>query len=171
MAVSTARRPLPAMAFLLVLTVLTAIVWWRVLHRSSSSDGATPVPVTAATCAKPGTKPLKLPAARTVTVVVLNGSGRDLLATQVSTQLKARGFQTGAPGDAPSPYAGTAEIEYGRAGKAAATLLSYYVPGSRLIASSRADAALNLILGSGYHSLATQAVVNSAVTRATKPCA
>ena len=42
MATSTARRPLPALAFLLALSLLTALVWWRVLHRSDSAKAAAP---------------------------------------------------------------------------------------------------------------------------------
>ena len=97
MSVSTARRPLPALAFLLVLSVLTAIVWWRVLHRPDASSSTAPPSHSAAplTCA-PG-KAVRLPPARSVLVVVLNGANRDQLATQVSTQLKARGFRTGTP--------------------------------------------------------------------------
>lgn len=170
MAISTARRPLPALIFLLVLLVLTVIVWLRVLHRSDSATGSTPTPTPVATCASAGAKPLTLPPAKSVSVVVLNGADRYQLATTVSNQLKARGFKTGTPNDAPTPYAGVAEIEYGKAGKAAATLLGYYVPGAKLVAANRADAGLNLILGSGYKALASQAAVNSAVAKASKPC-
>jgi len=171
MATSTARRPLPALAFLLVLTVLTAVVWWRVLHRSNtSSPPATNAGSKPVTCASAGAKPLTLPAPRTVTVDVLNGAGRNLLATQVTAQLKSRGFKTGTPGDASSPYGGVAEIEYGKSGKAAATLLSFYLPGSRLLAGSNTGTNLTLILGSGYKALASQTSVNAAVARAKKPC-
>ena len=41
MATSTSRRPLPALAFLLALSLLTALVWWRVIHRSDSAKAAT----------------------------------------------------------------------------------------------------------------------------------
>ena len=37
MAEGTVRRPLPALIALLALTLLTALVWWRVLHRGGSS--------------------------------------------------------------------------------------------------------------------------------------
>ncbi|HEX2904227.1 MAG TPA: LytR C-terminal domain-containing protein [Jatrophihabitans sp.] len=170
MAISTARRPLPALVFLLALLAVTVLVWVRVLHRSSATTNTAPTPVPISTCASAGAKPLALPAAKAVSVVVLNGAGRDQLATTVSNQLKARGFRTGTPADAPSPYAGVAEVEYGRAGRAAATLLGYYVPGAKLIPANRADAGLTLILGSGYRALASQAAVNAAVARASKPC-
>lgn len=172
MPVSTARRPLPALVFLLVLSVLTGIVWWRVLHRPTASSTTAPTPsITAAplTCT-PGGKAIRLPAPKTVLVVVLNGANRDQLATQVTAQLKARGFRTGKPDDAPSTLSGIAEIQFSTASRAAATLLSYYIPGSRLVASSPAGSPLTLVLGTGFHSLAPQATVNRSVAGAGKPC-
>src|SRR3954447_2708011 len=129
MSVSTARRPLPALVFLLVLSVLTAIVWWRVLHRpdASSSTAAPPSSAAPLTCT-PGGQALGLPAPSAVVVVVLNGANRDQLATQVTTQLKSRGFRTGTPSNAPATISGIAEIQFSNAGRAGATLLSYYVP-------------------------------------------
>ncbi|HEU5268953.1 MAG TPA: LytR C-terminal domain-containing protein [Jatrophihabitans sp.] len=158
--------------FLLVLSVLTAIVWWRVLHRPTASSTTTTTPsVTAAplTCT-PGGKAIRLPAPQTVLVVVLNGANRNQLATQVTAQLKARGFRTGKPDDAPSPMSGTAEIQFSTASRAAATLLSYYVPGARLVASSPAGSPLTLVLGTGFHALAPQAAVKQSVASAGKPC-
>ncbi|HET6209912.1 MAG TPA: LytR C-terminal domain-containing protein [Jatrophihabitans sp.] len=171
MSTSTARRPLPALAFLLALTVLTAIVWWRVLHRpdGSSSTASGPTTVVQPSCT-PGGKPVTLPKPGAVTVTVLNGTNRYQLATQVSTLLKARGFKTGIPNDAPSPLTGIGQIQYGKAGKAGATLLSYYVPGAALVAETRSDAALTLVIGAAYHALATPAAVTRSLAGATKPC-
>jgi hypothetical protein len=169
MSASTARRPLPALVFLLVLSVLTAIVWWRVLHRNDSSSNASPVTVQPARCT-PGAKGISVPPPVGVTVVVLNGAGRDQLATQVSTQLKARGFKTGTPSDAPSPLNGVAEIQFGKAGKAGATLLNFYLPGATMVTETRSDATVTLVLGAAYKSLASQPTVNAAVAKARKPC-
>jgi len=170
MAISTARRPLPAVVFLLVLSVLTAIVWWRVLHRSDSTDNsgtskATPV----ATCASSGAKPITLPSPKTVKVTVFNAAGVSQLAAKVTGELKARGFQTGTPDDRPS-YPGVAEVEYGPTGKAAATLVAYYLPGSRLVPITRADSSVDVVVGSAYKALATPAAVSKAVAAANKPC-
>lgn len=170
MSASTSRRPLPAIAFLLLLSILTVIVWWRVLHRpDAASEGAGPATSHSATCT-PAAKPvLKLPAPGAVTVNVRNGAGRDQLATQVTNELKGRGFKVGKPGDA-APLTGTAEIRYGAAGKQGATLLSYYVPGAKLVSIKRSDTNLDLILGSGYNSLASSTTVSKAVAKATKVC-
>lgn len=171
MSVSTVRRPLPALVFLLVLSMLTAIVWWRVLHRPDASSSTAPKSSTAAplTCT-PGGKAIRLPAPNSVLVVVLNGADRNQLATQVSTQLKARGFRTGTPTNAPTTMPGIAEIQFSSAGRAGATLLSYYVPGARLVAGTPVGSSVNLVLGTGFHALAAQATVNKAVANAKKPC-
>jgi hypothetical protein len=171
MAVSTTRRPWPALVFLLVLSVLTAIVWWRVLHRPDASSSTAPPPSTAAplTCT-PGGKAVRLPAPNTVLVVVLNGANRDQLASQVTAQLKARGFRTGTPTNAPSVLSGTAEIQFSTASRAGATLLSYYIPGARLVPGNATGSTINLVLGTGFKALAAQATVNNAVAKANKAC-
>jgi len=170
MSAATRRRPLPALAFLLALSILTGIVWWRVLHRAESNDTAAPKPTPSqsAQCS-PGSKSIQLPAASAVTVTVLNGAGRDLLATRVTGQLKSRGFAVGSPGTT-SALSGVAEIRYGTAGRPGATLLSYYLPGAKLAAASRRDAKIELVLGSGFTSLASDATVKRAVANARKSC-
>lgn len=169
MSVRSGRRPLPALAFLLILTILTGVVWWRVLHRpDATAKTATPVVVQPAKCS-PGGKALKLPTPAAVRVTVLNGAGRDLLATQVSAQLKSRGFATGTPNDA-APFAGVAQIQFGTTGKPGATLLSYYLPGAQLLAQPRTDSAITVVLGARFKALATPAAVNKALASAKKPC-
>ena len=102
MSVATRRRPLPALAFLLALSILTGIVWWRVLHRAEPTGSASsPSPSQSARCT-PGSRAVKLPPPASVTVTVLNGAGREQLAGTVSSQLKGRGFATGTPGNAPA---------------------------------------------------------------------
>lgn len=169
---STRRRPLPALAFLLVLSVLTAIVWWRVLHRpdASSTPASSPTSTAAPLTCTPGGKAVRLPAPNAVTVVVLNGANRNQLASQVTAQLRARGFRTGTPDNAPSSLPGTAEIQFSTANRAGATLLSYYIPGARLVARNTAGSSITLVLGTGYKALAPQATVNQAVAKADKPC-
>ena len=171
MSTSTARRPLPALAFLLALTVLTAIVWWRVLHRPDGTSTTASGPAIVQPTCSPVGKTLTLPKPATVTVTVLNGSARYHLATEVTTLLKARGFKTGTPNDAPSQLSGIGQIQYGKAGKNGATLLGYYLPGAALVAESRSDAAITLVLGAAYHALATPAAVTKSLASAQKPCA
>jgi hypothetical protein len=171
MSTATRRRPLPALAFLLALSVLTGIVWWRVLHRPEPA-GSTGKPVagqTAASCT-PGVTAIRLPRPASVTVVVFNGSGRDQLATKVTGQLKSRGFKTGTPLTAPTPLSGVGEIRYGTAGRAGATLLGYHLPGAKLTPENRAGTRINLVLGSGFRSLASADTVTRAVAGLGKHC-
>ena len=101
--------------------------------------------------------------------MVLNGAGRDLLATKVTSQLKGRGFTMGTPGTT-TALSGVGEIRYGTAGRAGATLLSYHLPGAKLAPASRPDAKINLVLGSGFRSLASADTVERAVAGVGKPC-
>jgi hypothetical protein len=169
MSAATRRRPLPALAFLLALSILTGIVWWRVLHRAESGETArTPGPTQSAPCTS-GAKAVRLPTPRSVTVTVLNGAGRDQLANNVSSQLKSRGFTVGTPGNTPA-LTGVGEIRFGTPGRAGATLLSYYLPGAKLTPATRRDARIEVLLGSGFRSLATADTVNRAVASAAKGC-
>jgi hypothetical protein len=168
MSAATKRRPLPALTFLLVLSILTVIVWWRVLHRpDSTAQSSTPAVVQPTKCT-PGRKPA-LPGPASVTVVVLNGAGREGLASTVTGQLKTRGFAVGAPANAPA-LASTGEIRFGTAGRSGATLLSYYLPGAKLVSGSRPDARIDLVLGSKFSALATPAAVTRAEAAAKKSC-
>ncbi|MGX7679861.1 LytR C-terminal domain-containing protein [Jatrophihabitans sp. DSM 45814] len=168
MSASTTRRPLPALAFLVALSVLTAIVWWRVLHRDDASSATKTTVTHAPTCAATGAK-VVLPKPAAVTIKVLNGNGLTGLAASVSAQLHTRGFVTAGTGDA-NTMIGIGEIHFGPKGKNGATLLSFYVPGAKLVSISRADASVDLVLGQAYKSLATNQTVLAAEARAAKPC-
>jgi hypothetical protein len=137
----SARRPLPALAFLLALSLLTALVWWRVFHRAEDGQAAP-----AQTCnAQRG---VDLPAPNTVTLTVLNGTERSGLATQASAALAAAGFVAGDPGNEPNGLPSVAEIRFGTAGLPGATLLSYYIPKASLVPTpTRTDATIEIVLG------------------------
>ena len=165
MSTATRRRPLPALAFLLALSVLTGIVWWRVLHRAEPAGTAQPPVVGQSASCTPGAGATRLPAPASVTVTVLNGAGRDLLATRVTNQLKGRGFKTGTPGTT-SALNGVGEIRYSTAGRAGATLLGYHLPGAKLTPAAGASARITVVLGAGFRSLAPVDSVNRAVAGA-----
>jgi LytR cell envelope-related transcriptional attenuator len=169
MSTATRRRPLPALAFLLALSILTGIVWWRVLHRPEPAGTASsPTAGPTASCT-PKAQAIRLPTPASVTVVVLNGAGQDQLATKVTGQLKSRGFKVGKP-DTTSALSGVGEIQYGSAGRAGATLLRYHLPGAKLAPTNHADARITLVLGAGFRSLAPVDTATRAVASASKPC-
>ena len=173
MPTSTTRRPLPALAFLLALTVLTAIVWWRVLHRDTGASAThTPAAVARPTASSTCTahKPVTLPKPAAVTVQVLNGNGQSGLAATVAGQLKSLGFANTSYGNAGSTIASVGELHYGAAGAQSGKLLSYYLPGFKLIPVSRAGASVDVVLGQAYKGLASPASVKAALAKAAKPC-
>ena len=180
MSQTTTRRPLPALAFLAALCVLTAIVWWRVLHRDAGdSAGATGTLTAAApaqSCNPKGSPKFVLPLPRSVSVKVLNGSSRDGLASSVLADLKARGFKTTTAdtvkdsGQLSTLSKEVAEVRYGASGRAAAERVAYYVPGSTMVRISRSDSSVDLVLGKSYAKLSPQATVNATISRAGRPC-
>jgi hypothetical protein len=165
MATSTSRRPLPALVFLLALSLLTALVWWRVIHRSDTAKATSPP-----TCSVSATPSVTvLPAAASVTVTVLNSTDKSGLAAQVTGFLAADGFKTGtAANDLTSraPVAGVAEVRYGPKGAAGAKLVSYYVPGSTLVLDTRTDASVDLALGAKYTAVLAPSDVAKALASA-----
>jgi hypothetical protein len=165
MATSTSRRPLPALVFLLALSLLTALVWWRVIHRSDSANASvTP------TCSVSATPSVTvLPAAASVTVTVLNSTDKGGLAAQVTGFLAADGFKTGTAANdltARAPVTGVAEVRYGPKGAAGAKLVSYYVPGSTLVLDTRTDASVDLAIGAKYTAVLAPSDVAKALASA-----
>lgn len=162
----SAHRPLPAVAFLVGLLLLTALVWWRVIHRTDdAAHSAGP------SCTSPSTvSPDTVPAPADVSVLVLNSTQRAGLASSAAQALTQDGFQSaGKPTNdstAGAPVAGVAEIRFGPTGKAAATLLSYYLPGATLAPDKRTNATVDVALGAKFTTLATPAAVAKALTSA-----
>jgi hypothetical protein len=159
------------LAFLLALTVLTGIVWWRVLHRADGQQAVASAPKTSAPALCNKGKPIALPAPKSVTVYVWNANGTNGLAGKIDGQLKSRGFSSaGFNTYNPAQIAGVGEIHFGTAGKSGATLLSYYLPGAKLVTVTRPDARVDVVLGTGFKALAAPAAVNKSVANAKKPC-
>ncbi len=155
----SARRPLPALIFLVGLSLLTALVWWRVIHRSDSGSPS------ASSSSCPPTSNTVVPAPGAVSVNVLNSTDRAHLARTVATTLRRRGFHvTGYGNDDPGIVVnGVAEIRYGPKGNEAATLLSFYLPGATLVPTQRSDSGVVVSLGTKYHAVATTARAKQAM--------
>jgi hypothetical protein len=126
----TQRRPLPALFLLVALTLLTSLVWWRVLHRGDGQAAATTACPTAIAA------PAVLPLPRTVDVSVLNSTSRAGIAKKTATTLSSLGFKVAGYGnDNPKVHvAGVAEIRFGPQQKTDASLLAYYFPGAKQVA-------------------------------------
>jgi hypothetical protein len=148
------RRPLPALIFLIGLSLLTALVWWRVIHRSDSGSSSS---ASTQSCSPTSNTVVPQPAA--VTVNVLNSTDRAHLARTVAITLRQRGFHvTGYGNDDPGIVVnGVAEIRYGPKGNDAATLLSFYLPGATLVPTQRSDSGVVVSLGTKFHAVSTNA--------------
>jgi hypothetical protein len=175
------RRPLPALIALFALLLLAALVWWRVLHRSSPHHG-----VAQPTCSTrppaPTSSAHALPAPAHITITVLNGTyklkqHRTGIAGKVQAMLIKDGFHVPAQAgnDTKHKVRIVAEISYGPTGKAGATLLNYYFDqAAKLVPTKSKTATLTLSLGSKYHGLASKAQVAKALaadnlTQSTSP--
>jgi hypothetical protein len=161
MAGPTTRRPLPALGFLVGLVVLTSIVWWRVLDRPGIRASASP-----SVCPTPVVSVVPQPAA--VTVHVLNSTNRAGLARMVATGLGKLGFRV-APdvGNDPSAtIAGVAEIRYGPAAGPAARLMSFYLPGGRLVPTQQSGGDVTISLGQKFTTIASPTAIKQAMSAA-----
>jgi hypothetical protein len=163
------RRPLPALVSLLALLLLTALVWWRVLHRdgangASSSPCSTPTPTATATA----TTRAALPAPAQVSVEVLNATNRTGIAGKARTALVQDGFKIPKPAGnlLNTKITGVAEIRYGASAAKGAQLLQYYFPGAVLKQTTAATATVIVALGDGYKGVATPATVQAALQKA-----
>lgn len=156
------RRPLPALVFLLALTVLTSLVWWRVITRKD------PTTTVQATC-KPSTVITVVPKPASVSLSVLNSTNHAGIAKSAAATLTARGFKvTGYDNDTGHrPIAGVAEVRYTQDQLQAATLLSYYFPGAHLVhITANSEGVLIVSLGTKYRAVATAGAVQAALARA-----
>lgn len=161
------RRPLPALVFLLALTLLAALVWWRVLARSSNDAAAGPTCTPSTSAAQPK----ELPEQAAITVTVLNSTKRQGIATKAQLALVHDGFQ--APASAANDskaypgysgkITGVAEIRYGPDGSQGAQLLQYYFPGAKLVKTQAKDSTVLVSLGTQYKNVAPQREVTAAL--------
>jgi hypothetical protein len=163
MAAAGARRPIPALIFLLLLSLLAAIVWWRVLHRAQQTGTGR----TSSSCAQPSGTAARtvLPAPSKVRVTVLNGNGKSGLAASVSRQLRARGFKIATYGN-DDPVAGVGEVRYTAAYAPAATVVHAYFPGAVLVVRSVTPSGVTVSLGAKFKAVATSAQVKVALAKA-----
>ena len=163
MAAAGARRPIPALIFLLLLSLLAAIVWWRVLHRAEEASTGH----SSSSCARPSGSAAKtvLPSPAKVRVTVLNGNGRSGLAAIVSRQLRTRGFKIATYGN-DDPIAGVGEIRYAAAYAPAATVVHAYFPGTVLVVRSGTPSGVTVSLGAKFKAMATRAQAKAALAKA-----
>ena len=151
---------LPVVIAVVLVVAIAALAY--VLRRD---DAGTVTPAATRTCrtqappAAPVAKPLtpvKLPAPSQVSLRLLNGNGKDLLARAVGNELAKRGFHVTATGNAPRPLAGPSRVYFGPGGRPAALLVSAHVSGSSVVpVPSAGRGAIDVVLGSAFVRLRT----------------
>ncbi len=159
------RRPLPALVVIAALTLLTALVWFRVLHRGAEthSSATTPCPTPTAVA------PSLLPKPPLVTLIVLNSTTRNGIAGGAKKIFQKDGFKVSLAANDASSYgghgllSGVGEIRFGPSASAAARLVSYYLPGATLIQTDSSAATVIVSLGTKYTAPASPAAVASAL--------
>lgn len=163
MADVTTRRPLPALICLLALTLLTALVWWRVINRSDSHA------TTASKSCTTAPAPVVLPRPNALSVTVYNSTNRALLAKNTAAVLAKDGFTIAGYGNdtATTKVAGIAEIRYSADQQPGANLLTYYFRGAKLVPlAAGSDSKLVVALGAKFVAVATPAAVQAAINDA-----
>lgn len=163
------RNPRPAIIVVILLTIVTGVVWTTALTRPAKAREAqacNPPPQTAASTAVKVGDPVSrsdmtdvAPAKLSETKVhVLNASGRGGQAADVSGALRDLGFAQPTAANDPV-YAGTrlncqGQIRFGTAGQATAAAVWLVAPCTELFHDSRADASVDLALGTDFTALA-----------------
>lgn len=148
------RRPVPPLAFLLVLALAAAALWVYVLQKDGDPT------TSASTCAA---APSLAPSS--VNVTVLNATTKQGLATTVAKDLQQRGFTVGAADNDRSgrTVTGVGEIRHGVRGAQAAAFLNLYLPGATDYQDTRATSSVDLVIGPAYDTLATPDQVAAAL--------
>lgn len=120
---------------------------------------STPAPdagASAAPCPPVGAAPV--PYAQ-VTVNVFNGAKVPGLAGQTAAALTERGFVVGTTANSSEKVTGTARLTFGAAGVAAAYTLAAQLDKPVLVLDARADATVDITVGSGYGGLVSADVI------------
>lgn len=164
MASTVKRRPLPALIALLALLLLTALVWWRVLNRSTAEGhGAKP-------CPTPVRPAVVLPAPSAVTLQILNSTTRTGIAGKARTVFTEIGFNVPAPAANDNrkllnKIKTSAQIRYGPAQAQSARLVAYYLPGATLVRTTSRSSTVVVSLGTKYRGIASAATVQAQLKR------
>ena len=103
-----------------------------------------------APCPPEGTLPVQY---NTVQVNVYNGGGRSGLAGETSAALTARGFLVLTAANYPAELATSSLITFGEPGLAAAYTLAAHLPQPLLVMDQRADATVDLVVGTEFAQL------------------
>lgn len=170
------RRRSPAVSIVLVVVGMVVLFaagfGLSVIIRGAASDtdagggGTTSPTSTPQPCVTVTVTPgADLPSPSQVTTNVYNATDRSGLAASTAEELQTRGFIIGTIDNDPLGRAvsATAEIRHGPTGLAAATLMSFYIPGAVLVDDARPDATIDTVIGQAFTAIAEQSIVDAAL--------
>ncbi len=146
------RRKRTAITLLIVIAVLAGAFYYASTYFAKGPNKAAASPSCTVTLSPTGpVYPSQ------VTVNVYNATTRSGLAGTVGKTVKGRGFVVGTVANDPlkKSVPGTAEVRYGAAGERAAKLVQTLVAGATLVKDARADASVDLVLGTAYKEIVT----------------
>ena len=116
-----------------------------------------PTPTPSAAPAAPP-RVVALPAPQAVTLSVVNGTTRSLLAKHVADALAAQGFRVTGQGNARVALTGPSQVVYGPGATLQARTAALWVLGATVVPNPRAPrGSVQVVLGSGFTRLATPA--------------
>ncbi len=164
---------------ILALAVGGGLGWYLTSRDDTPTTATTPSPsgcatTSAAASGSPSSSPKASkppPDPSSITVDVYNSTDVQGLAGKTAGQLENRGFQIGDVANDPlgQPITGTAEVRYGKKGKANAKVVAAQVVDSTLVNDKRADRSVALALGEKFDGLATPAEVEAALSPSPSP--
>lgn len=191
------RRRLPALVLLLVLAVVVGVVWRQALSRGSTvvAAAACPPPTTPTASSDPAAPPAAAPvlgtpvdratlaatppaAPRDTSIRVLNANGQRGQAALVAADLTQPQIGFVPAADTPSGndkiYADQnlqclGQIRFGAAGLAQARTLALVVPCAELVQDARADAVVDLALGTTFTTAAPSTSAQAVLTALNAP--
>jgi hypothetical protein len=133
----------------------TTVLPTQVSTAPSCAPSATATP----TASPPATRnPVVLPPPSAVTLSVLNGTNRNLLAKRVADALAAQGFHVTGQGNSRTGVTGPSQVVYGPGASLLARTASSWVLGSTVVPSPHAQrGSVQVVLGSSFTRLATPA--------------
>jgi LytR cell envelope-related transcriptional attenuator len=159
-----------------ILMITATVVWARVFTTIPGIDalvGCTPAPVSAR-----GETPIDYNGLNAVaptppdqvSVRVLNGSSQRGAARLLSAQFDNLGFQRAAPAadDPQYPYGNmgcVGQIRFGARGEGSARMLSLLIPCAQLVRDSRADASVDVSIGTRFNGLVVTSAAHQLVTQ------
>lgn len=180
------RKPIPAIAIVILLGLAAVFVWSKVIAKASDVNAAVACPPAAAST-QPSSSAAKEPKktktsaalpyngldkiapepAADVKVQVFNASAQRGAATQASNELTQAGLQVADPQNDPlypkQNMACRGQIRFGANGESAARTVSLLVPCTQLVRDNRQDATVDLAIGKDFTGVAPNSQAQQAI--------